>query len=76
MATKHIHIHVGGRTKDGIKEDASAILSVLSEMESGIANLKSQLRSGNISQSTKSVARTLEMNAKTVSQDIVTILNL
>lgn len=74
--TNHIHIYVGGKTKDGVKEDASAILSVLDKMGSGIVDLKSQLRSGNISQSAKSIARTLEMNAKTVSQDIVTILNL
>jgi|WetSurMetagenome_2_1015567.scaffolds.fasta_scaffold154322_1 hypothetical protein len=73
--SKHIHIHVGGsKTKDDSKEDAKAILSVLSEMRSSISNLEAQLKSGNISQSAKSTARTLEMNAKTISQDIAHIL--
>lgn len=72
---KSIHIHLGGKTKDSGRKDANSVLSVLSEMKPGTLNLEQQLKSGNISQSAKSIASTLEMSAKTVSQGIASILS-
>ena len=72
--TNHIHIYVGGKTRDGVKEDAKAIDALLQEMAGQISKLRDQMQTGNISQSAKSLARTLKMNAETVLRDLELIL--